>query len=159
MHSYHRASEDSQFADLFSSTTTKLIITNRRYQFKKRQQMIFTADEILFKGLELAGFSPRRQQRVIRENNVNRFKEFYGSDPVVYAQMWEDLQMTEIPEAHLDIESANIEYFLMTLYLLKCYPTEGRLAGRFKVCEKTARKWSWDYAIKIQSLKEEKVRI
>jgi hypothetical protein len=69
---------------------------------------------------------------------MNCFKEFYGSDPVVYAQMWEDLQMTEIPEAHLDINPANNEYFLMALYLLKCYPTEGWLAGLFKVCEKTA---------------------
>jgi hypothetical protein len=50
---------------------------------------------------------------------VTHFKEFYGSDPVVYVQMWEDLQNTEIPEARVDNEAANIEYFFMALYLLK----------------------------------------
>jgi hypothetical protein len=89
---------------------------------------------------------------------VTRFKEFYaGSNPVVYAQMWEDLQKTEIPEACVDNESANIEYFFMALYLLKYYLTENQLATFFKVCEKTTRKWSWDYTKKIQALKEKKV--
>ena len=34
------------------------------------------------------------------EKNRRRFMASYGSAPLVYAQMWEDLQMTEIPEAH-----------------------------------------------------------
>jgi hypothetical protein len=119
--------------------------------------MILTADEVLMKGLELADISPRCQQNVNRQKKVTLFKEFYGSDPVVYAQVWEDLQTTEIPDAHLDDETANIEYFFMALHRLKCYPTEGRLATFFKVCEKTTRKWSWDYTKKIQALKEEKV--
>jgi hypothetical protein len=45
----------------------------------------------------------------------------------------------------------------MALYLLKYYLTENQLATFFKVCEKTTRKWSWDYTKKIQALKEEKV--
>jgi hypothetical protein len=52
----------------------------------------------------------------------------------------------------VDTESANMEYFFMALYRLKCYPTENRLASE----QKTTRKWSWDYTKNIQALKEEK---
>ena len=59
--------------------------------------VLLTADELLRKGLELVGFDCSRQQRVCRATNLQRFKGHYGSNPVVYVQIWEDLQ--QMPEA------------------------------------------------------------
>jgi hypothetical protein len=63
---------------------------------------ILTADEILRKGLLLVGFDFRRQDEVSKASNLGRFRAHYGSNPVVYAQMWEDFQTTVIPEACID---------------------------------------------------------
>ena len=57
--------------------------------------VILTADEFMQKGLLLVGFDIRRQQNVQRKANMDRFKEHFGSDPVVCAQIWEDLQTSE----------------------------------------------------------------
>jgi hypothetical protein len=57
--------------------------------------VILTLDEFLWKGLQLVGFDHAGcQQGVCRATNLMRFRAHYGSNPVVYAQIWEDLQMT-----------------------------------------------------------------
>ena len=117
--------------------------------------LILTVNEMMQKGLELSGFALCRQQKVDPKTNLRRFKAYYGSAPIVYAQIWEDLQTTDIPEASISDE--NIDSFLMTMHFLKCYPTEVQLAGTFKICERTAREWGWYYAKKVQALKSEKV--
>ena len=119
---------------------------------------ILTSDEFLGLGLERVGFQRHRQQKVSREANLKRFNAHYGSNPVVYAQIWEDLQTTTIPEARIDIKKTDPVSFLMGVHFLKRYPTEHEQAGIFKLCEKTARKWAWYYARKLQALKEQKVR-
>jgi hypothetical protein len=120
--------------------------------------VILTGDEILARGLELAGFDrDRRQIRVNREQNVSRFKSHYGSEPIVYAQIWEDLQTTTNLEACIDMKKADIDSFLLAIFFLKCYEVESLLAGRFKICEKTARAKIWYFVKKIQALKHEKV--
>jgi ribosomal protein L20 len=58
-----------------------------------------TADEMMRKGLELCGFDWRRQNKACRALNLRRFKAHFGSNPIVYAQIWEDLQTTGIREA------------------------------------------------------------
>jgi hypothetical protein len=121
--------------------------------------MILAADEILRKGLTLANFSRRRQAwSLLDSKSVERFKAFFGSHPVVYAAIWEDLQTTEIAEARIDDFKTNADQFLMAIHFLKCYPTEAQLAGLFQICEETARKWVWFYVKKIQALKRGKVR-
>ena len=119
--------------------------------------VILTADQILRTGLLVVGFSDRRIQNVERAKSLERFRTAYGSNPIVYAQIWEDLQTTEIPEARIDKKTMDLNYFLMWLRFLKRYPTECELAGTFKICEKTARTWAWFYAQKIQALKGQKV--
>lgn len=119
--------------------------------------VLLTADEILYIGLDLVGFSRRQQQNVCRPTNVMRFKGHYGSNPIVYAQILEELQTTAIPEARIDVRKSGPLYFLMAVHFLARYPTEQEQAGIFKVCDKTARCWSWYFATKIQMLKEEKV--
>lgn len=121
--------------------------------------VVLTVDEMLAKGLELMGCnSLLRQQNVSRLQNVSRFKALFGSDPVVYAQLWEDLQTTEIPGARIDGRATGIDHYLMAVYFLWCYPTESHLAGLFNICEKSVRKWIWYFVGKIQALKQEKVR-
>jgi hypothetical protein len=63
--------------------------------------LILTDDEVLGKGLAMVGYNEERQARVKRATNIDRFKDHYGSIPVVYAQLWEDLQMTNIAAAHV----------------------------------------------------------
>lgn len=123
--------------------------------------VIVTGDDILSRGLVLAGFNSARNNNVARETNLERFKALYGSNPCVYAQIWEDLQNTNNPEARIDATNkriVNLDSFMMTIHFFKCYPTEAQLAATFKICEKSARKSCWYYAKKLQALKAEKVR-
>ena len=78
----------------------------------------------------------------------------------MYAQIWEDLQTTACPEACIDTEKSDADYFLMAIHFLKwCYPTEQQQTGTFKLCEKTARKYAWYFASKVQALKGQKVSL
>jgi hypothetical protein len=124
------------------------------------QATIVTTDVILHKGLVLVGFSIHRVQNVSRTTNLERFRGHYGSNPVVYAMIWEDLHLAvNNTPALVDSASSSLTMFLMAVYFLRCYATETQLAARFQVCEKTARTWSFFYAKKIQELKHRKVRI
>lgn len=117
-----------------------------------------TPSDLLREGLYLAGFDHKRQQRVCRATNLQRFRAFYGSNPLVYVAILEDLQTTDLPDAHVDPEKLCIPSFLLALNFLREYRTEHQRAGLFKVCERTARKWGWYYAKRIQALKDIKVR-
>ena len=99
--------------------------------------VILTADELLHQGLRFVGNELHCIQNVSRRRtNVDRFKSHYGSDPVVYAQIWEDLQLTRIPEARIDTRTVISRHFMMAIYFLKCYPTEAQLAVSFSICKK-----------------------
>ena len=102
--------------------------------------LIVTADEMLHKGLQLGGYDLFRQEKVQRSKNLARFRALYGSNPVVYAQILEDLQATQIEEARVDAEMVCVDSFLMAMHFLMRYPTEDQLSGLFKICERTARK-------------------
>jgi len=120
--------------------------------------VILSPNEIMRKGLLLAGFSFHRQQRVCRASNLRRFKAFYGSAPIVLTVIWEDLQTTLIPDALIGVEEADdVDLFLLSMHYLRVYPTEPILSGLFKLCEKTGRKWAWHYADKIAALKIDKI--
>jgi hypothetical protein len=69
--------------------------------------VILTADEILRKGLLLVGFDIRRQDKVSKASNLRHFRAHYGSNPVAYAQIWEDIQTTVIIEARIDDKIAD----------------------------------------------------
>ncbi len=117
---------------------------------------VLTAEEMLWKGLELAGFD-RRYTTANHKQLLVRFKAFYGSEPIVYAQIWEDLLKTNVADARVPTNIADVDAFLLAIHFLKVYPTENNQAALFRICEKTARKWAWYYARKIQALKAKKV--
>ncbi len=66
--------------------------------------------------------------------NIGRFKSKYGSTPLVCAQIWEDLQTTEIPEAHVDEMYLDLKYFLAANNWLFRYPTDEEQSGSFGKC-------------------------
>jgi hypothetical protein len=123
--------------------------------------LVVTPDEILREGLRYAGFLKKCDRKDLWKSatNVRRFKSFYGSDPVVYAQIFEDLQTTEFPEARIDTTKLGItlDNFLMGIHFLYVYPTRERNAGMFDVGEQTAAKWGWYFSKKVQALKKQKV--
>ena len=112
---------------------------------------------MLTRGLMLAGFSIRTQQKSSRLQNLRCFTSNYGSLPIVYAAIWEDLQMTDNPEARIDAKKADVDSFFLGIHFLKVYPRRELQAGLFKICEKTAAHLSWFFSLKIQALKNEKV--
>jgi hypothetical protein len=84
------------------------------------KMVVLTTDEVLQKGLSMVGFDHDRQKNVSRETNLQRFRAHYGSNPIVYAQIWEDLSLlTETDAWKMDPDS-----FLMACHFLTCYPTE-----------------------------------
>ena len=105
--------------------------------------------EVMTAGLVWAGFDVGKQQRTKLATNDCRFRAFYGSGPKVVAKLYADLI---VGNATLKIHN-----LLMALYLLKCYPTEPEICGKFKVSEKTARESSWRTIAMIQALKHGKV--
>jgi hypothetical protein len=106
----------------------------------------------------LLGFDIRRQQNVQRKTNMDRFKDHFGSDPVVHAQIWEDLQTSENEDLSIS-RKASADSFLQGMHFLKCHPKEEERSGLFKMCKTAARNWGWRFAEKVQALKEEKVSL
>jgi hypothetical protein len=63
--------------------------------------LIYTPDQVLRRGLSLAGMDVDRQEKQNRESCIGDFKAAYGIHPLVLAQIWEDLQTTTIPTARI----------------------------------------------------------
>ena len=118
--------------------------------------LILTSLEMLEKGLDLAGFKNRSRSGVLAQ--ARRFKAFYGSNPVVLADMWEDLQTTEHDEIRMKLTEAHISHFFMTHHFLYCYPVEEAISAIFGYCEKTCREWCWEFTSKFAQLKTEKIQ-
>ena len=98
---------------------------------------------------------PKDVDAIQLSSELELFRNHYGSNPVVYTAICNDLQTTDDPEAHVNV--VNILYFLMAVHFLKVYPTELTLSSIFGVSNRTARSWTWYYLRKIQALKSSKV--
>jgi hypothetical protein len=96
--------------------------------------VVLTADELLRKGLELVGFDHHRQQNVCQATNLHCFRGHYRSNPVVYAQIWEDLSLLQTAEA-TDEDSWKMgpDSFLMAFHFLMRYPIKQEQSGIFSV--------------------------
>jgi DDE superfamily endonuclease len=122
--------------------------------------LILTDDEVLTRGLHLVGFGDR-QARANKETNLERFTAHFGSKPQVCAQIWEDLQTTNIEAARVSGNAKALDkafdYFMAALHFLTTYPTEKQRSGIFKRCERTSRDWGWTSIQKLSALKEAKI--
>jgi len=119
--------------------------------------VILTADQFLHRGLRLVGFDDGQLARARRETKLEDFRSFFGPNPVVLAQIFEDLQTTAVDDARVEGRDLDVTRYLMAFFFLKVYPTENCKKPVYKVCVKTARKWCWYYCSKIQALKSVKV--
>jgi len=119
--------------------------------------VVLTVEEILRKGLLLVNYSRKRIRKAKKKRNLERFRGHYGSDPIVIAQIWEDLQRTLIPEAHLPPDDAKLDRFLMAMHHLKRYPTDLEREPIFDIDCMQGRDWVWFFLEKVQALKAEKI--
>ena len=71
---------------------------------------ILTPKEITKIGLKLVGFKRQQSQRARRKTNVERFKGFFRASPAVYAEIWEDLQKTNVKEAQVPPQDRNAKH-------------------------------------------------
>ena len=88
---------------------------------------------MLFHGLEMLG-----RVAGAPDNAYRRFISFYGTDPLVVAILWLELQnwITQL-------NGCVLNHLFWSLYFLKNYGTEAQHAAVFHVDEKTLRKWVW----------------
>ena len=119
---------------------------------------IQTPDEILRFGLLLANFSICKQETVLSEHNIRRFKSHFGSSPLVCAAIWADLISTDIQEARIIPFAGALDKFFLSLFFLKTCATEEKLSAFSRSCEKVARRWVWFFVSKLQALKTKKVK-
>ncbi|CAB9500108.1 hypothetical protein SEMRO_76_G041480.1 [Seminavis robusta] len=129
--------------------------------------VILTPEEVLFRGLVLVGFEPKRQKSVQHKKNLSRFRTHFSSDPSVYSVLLIKLQETKNEKANLSFDSevdprihrigvdGMLKYFFMSIYFLACYPTEEQAEGLFGCSDRTWRNWVWEIVEKIALLKPE----
>ena len=92
---------------------------------------IYTPDEVLAVGLEIAGYCAKRQQTVQRTTIIKRFTDHFGVAPVVHGVFWEDLLTTTIPAARVDASNVSVSLanYLHSIWFIKRYQTESSRAG------------------------------
>ncbi len=113
---------------------------------------IITSNEMLKVGLKTGGYTSRRLNRAKKATNIERFKSLYGSSPRVVALIWEDLQTTQVDNAHVVPKDRKVKFFLMALHHLKRYPTEYERERLFDMNIGWSRDWCWFFVEKIQAL-------
>ena len=85
---------------------------------------IVTRDEMLRHGLELLGWSAKKLDRKSKKKDEKQslwFRREFGAAPHVVAQIWEDLQTTNIEAAMIQNATKNdLSQLLYTLQFMKC---------------------------------------
>jgi hypothetical protein len=119
-------------------------MTSSSYRRSDRQ---LSGLDILNAGMAMLGEEPWRRN-IQTGARINRFKACYGSHPYVYARIWRDLEVYEIDHER------KLGYYLMTLFWMKGYDTEAKIATIWRRDEETVRAWCWYYAECIQTMFE-----
>ena len=119
--------------------------------------VIYTPNEIMKLGLRQF-YTVKRIKRAKTKVNIERFVFWYGAEPKVAAQIFEDLQrLDKEDEAYLPPDDSNIMHFLMSLHHLKRYPKEMEREALFDIAHCTGRDLVWFYLEKVQGLKKVKI--
>lgn len=126
-------------------------------EVEEEPTLVVTPGEMLKEGLALVRYTQGRLARAGAPTNIQRFKDHYGCRPSVAAQVFEDLQVTDVAEARLDANKISLFYFLQSMHFLYTYDTEHRREPIFDRSPKTMREWVWYYVRKIQALKVIKI--
>jgi hypothetical protein len=123
---------------------------------------IVTPDEVLQYGLCMSGMDLPRQMKRNRSSRLQKFNDLYGSKPVVYAAIWEDILLSDDPGIRVEgndrTVTGGLHKLLMACMFLYCYPTGSLLSSFFKICERLGKGqpiWRWIH--KLHALKEKKI--
>lgn len=115
----------------------------------------FTTEQFLNFGLSLTGFGDPRIARMSSKPKLTRFRDAYGTWPIVCSKIFDDIQTTNIDAAR--IEEPRHDYFLIALSWLKNYETESSMASRYDLDEQTIRIYVKKYVSAIRELKASKI--
>ena len=99
--------------------------------------ILTAADEVLRTGLELLGYNEQqinRKSKHKRRLQIERFVSNFGLKPHVVSQVWEDLQVTTVPNAQLGKGERDFEKFLFALEFLKMYERERQRETKWHHC-------------------------
>lgn len=123
---------------------------------------IYTPAQLLRIGLKLLKVDPHKLKTQSYESRMADFKGHYGTQPIVLARMWEDLQtILHAPLKATRPENlnsgANIKYFLRAAHFLMRYQTEVERKVATGNTQKTVRKWTWFFLEKICELRDHKI--
>jgi DDE superfamily endonuclease len=122
---------------------------------------VLTGDEFMQHGLLLLGWTERqldRNSKRRREKHTAWFKAEFGCSGQVVAQIFEDLQTTDIQAARIDnaaLEDAS--HLLYALAFMKSYPTEEQRQNKWHLCDRVLRDSGWDMLKRLQALKAKKI--
>jgi len=108
-------------------------------------------DLFLQLGLELGGYTYRKSTA----SNMRNFRGTYGTRPDAMAEMYNDIKTSD-PDFP---DRAHPRHLCWTLMFMKMYETSVQLAGRLKHSESHIRPWVQYFARRIQSLKQEKIKL
>lgn len=118
--------------------------------------------EMLREGLQLL-CSDDRINRVngdpwTSKRNIQRFKDHFGTNHWVIAQVWNDLCNTDhIPQGHAKDQKLSLTKFLQTLHFLCRCQRESEREATFDTSPKTLRTWCWYYIECLHALKAQKI--
>lgn len=124
---------------------------------------IVSVEQMLQRGLELVGFTTKQIQGVRKRKNLSRFRAHYTNGPLVYSLIFRKLQETANDAANILPffrkvgKKQAFDYFLMSIHLLACYPTEEEAEAIFKISNVTWSNWVWEYVARISLLFPETV--
>lgn len=85
---------------------------------------VVTPERIQYLGLRLVGYKRKRLQKSTAKVNYERFKAFFGVSPVTAAEIYHDMQATDIEEAKIDGSRLDLRNLFIGLHYLFKYPTE-----------------------------------
>ena len=129
--------------------------------FPQQITMLLSVQEVFEKGLALIGL--RNVRRTKKETLLVKFRKHYGSPPLVLANMWYDLTVTNIPLAALNDKEKSekgFEHFMRAHYFLWTYPRNAeQFANMFGTNERNVQgKPLWNWISKIAALSQAKIK-
>ena len=119
---------------------------------------LVTPERLQYIALRLAGYKKRKLKRSSEKLNFQRFIAFYGLSPLVVAEVYHDLQTTEIEEARVLGGRLDLRNLLIAIHYLWDYPTESSMEARFGFSKYWSRVTAWGMIRKIRALKHAKIR-
>ena len=126
--------------------------------------IVYTTDEVMELGLEMTGKNKAWQRRNKRTTNLSDFKISFGVLPVVAAEIWVELQSTDLKDAQIDTtirkRNCNLANFLWAFHFLMRYQVGGEMKKKMGFgSENTVAKWIWYFLRRIRALKTKKVSV